>query len=157
MPTHLELETQLKMKICFNTKLSLKKKKRSESISFMSFTLRYRQEEIEAKRKAEEVMAQELGDVTKMSARERNKAKRKAKQLLKQEETTHKQRKYATLESCNHLAVFTKKQKTLKNVVTDQPQASDKIVIEAVADREHSNEEWDFEGICLDLLHTVFE
>ena len=31
-------------------------------------------------------MAQELGDVTKLSARERNKAKRKAKQLKKQEE-----------------------------------------------------------------------
>jgi hypothetical protein len=48
----------------------------------------------------------------------------------------------------------------MKTVVTDQPQTSDKIVLESVVDTDKafdSSKEWPFAPFCEDLRHDLFE
>ncbi len=52
-----------------------------------------------------------------------------------------------------------KRARSLKSVVTDQPQTSDKIVIESVVDAEKAfdSKEWPFAPLCEDLCRDLFK
>jgi hypothetical protein len=52
-----------------------------------------------------------------------------------------------------------KRARGLKSVVTEQPQTSDKIVVESVVDQEKvfDSREWPFAPICEDLCRDLFK
>ncbi len=61
---------------------------------------------------------------------------------------------------CDYLANYHFPQRGMKTVVTEQPQTSDKIVLESVVDTDKafdSSKEWPFAQFCEDLCHDLFE
>lgn len=95
-----------------------------------------------------------------MSARERNRMKRKAKEIAKTKEQERRLNASSGSLRESMSSESTDKKKEFKNVVTAQPQKSDKLVIEAVADTEamiHNENVWPFHLICALLLNEMFE
>jgi len=107
-------------------------------------------------------------DTTGMSARERNKAKRKARSTIKEKEESKQSTKRfkdvngSTTSSTNNSNSNNNNNnnnsKSTKQHVTEQPQNSDKIVIESVLDVEkaYNQDEWPFTSIYNDLIIDLF-
>lgn len=117
---------------------------------------------LEQAKKEEEVKREaEVENTEGMSARQRNAAKRRAKKMAK--DTTTKRGRGASASASAPAPKADesapKKGRNMKTVVTDQPQSSDKVVLESVVDNEKAYEDttvWPFQDITEDLCHDLF-
>lgn len=92
-----------------------------------------------------------------MSARQRNAAKRRAKKMAKEATST---RGKETSSTFSPSLTAENRGRNLKTVVTDQPQSSEKIVLESVVDSEKayaSTSLWPFQDFCEELCHDLFK
>ncbi|ELR19914.1 SNF2 family Nterminal domain containing protein [Acanthamoeba castellanii str. Neff] len=118
---------------------------------------------LEQAKKEEEVKREaEVENTEGMSARQRNAAKRRAKKMAK--DTTTKRGRGASASASAPAPKADesapKKGRNMKTVVTDQPQSSDKVVLESVVDNEKAYEDttvWPFQDITEDLCHDLFK
>lgn len=115
-------------------------------------------EQVKREEEAKKVEAEAEINTEGMSARQRNAAKRRAKKMAK--ESTTKRSKGGAPSSSSTATTEQKKGRNMKTVVTDQPQSSDKVVLESVVDTEKAYEDstvWPFQDFCEELCHDLFK
>jgi hypothetical protein len=121
---------------------------------------------LEQAKKEEEVKREAEAENTEgMSARQRNAAKRRAKKMAKETTATKRGRGASSSASAAKAPAASesapaKKGRNMKTVVTDQPQSSDKVVLESVVDNEKAYEDttiWPFQDLTEELCHDLFK